>query len=93
MKRDRGARLNAGDLVYDCEHAPNAFINETDDGSGFVELFDPEPCATVVVAGANLCAWLPTVVDRQGRRPIRYINYHVRDRDDGIKPQSMSQRV
>jgi len=77
-------RLNAGDVLYNYQHEPHAFINETDSDFVFVEFFVPGPCETVWSPGANLCAWLPTGVDSDGRKPAREIGYHVHGQDGGI---------
>ena len=74
----------AGDLLYNYEHEPHAFVNETDEEFVFVEFFVPGPCETVWPPGANLCAWLPTGVDTEGREPSRNIGYHVHGQDDEI---------
>ncbi len=76
--------LEAGDLLYNYEHEPHAFINESDDDFVFVEFFVPGPCETVWSPGANVCAWLPTGVDSAGRAPSREIGYHVHGQDDGL---------
>lgn len=76
--------LEAGDLLYNFEHEPHAFINESDDDFVFVEFFVPGPCETVWSPGANVCAWLPTGVDSAGREPAREIGYHVHGEDDGL---------
>ena len=77
-------KLCAGDLLYNYEYEPHAFINESDKEFVFVEFFVPGPCETVWSPGANLCAWLPTGVDTEGRKPSRDIGYHVHGQDDGI---------
>jgi quercetin dioxygenase-like cupin family protein len=77
-------RLDEGDLLYNYQNEPHAFINETSDEFIFVEFFVPGPCETVWSPGANLCAWLPTGVDTEGRKPSRNIGYHVHGEDDGI---------
>lgn len=77
-------RLRAGDVLYNYQHEPHAFINETDSDFVFVEFFVPGPCETVWSPGANLCAWLPTGVDSDGNKPVRDIGYHVHGQDGGI---------
>lgn len=77
-------RLRAGDVLYNYQHEPHAFINETDSDFVFVEFFVPGPCETVWSPGANLCAWLPTGVDSDGNKPARDIGYHVHGQDGGI---------
>lgn len=77
-------RLRAGDVLYNYEHEPHSFINESDGDFVFVEFFVPGPCETVWSPGANLCAWLPTGVDSDGRKPAREIGYHVHGQDGGI---------
>jgi quercetin dioxygenase-like cupin family protein len=77
-------RLRAGDVLYNYEHEPHSFINESDGDFVFVEFFVPGPCETVWSPGANLCAWLPTGVDSDGRKPARQIGYHVHGQDGGI---------
>lgn len=84
MLDGEATRLSAGDLLYNYEHEPHAFINETDSEFVFVEFFVPGPCETVWSPGANLCAWLPTGVDTEGRKPVRDIAYHVHGQDSGI---------
>lgn len=84
MLDGKATKLNAGDLLYNYEHEPHAFINETDKEFVFVEFFVPGPCETVWSPGANLCAWLPTGVDTEGRKPSRDIGYHVHGQDNGI---------
>ncbi|MBO6782559.1 MAG: cupin domain-containing protein [Alphaproteobacteria bacterium] len=76
--------LEAGDLLYNYEHETHAFINESDADFTFVEFFVPGPCETVWSPGANVCAWLPTGVDSEGREPSREIGYHVHGQDDGL---------
>lgn len=76
--------LKAGDVLYNYEREIHAFINEGAEDFVFVEFFVPGPCETVWVPGANLCAWLPTGADNQGRKPIREIGYHVHGQDGGI---------
>ncbi len=80
----KAVRLNVGDLLYNYEHEPHSFINDTDDDFVFVEFFVPGPCDTIWSPGANLCAWLPTGEDTEGRKPSRDIGYHVHGQDDGI---------
>lgn len=77
-------RLRAGDVLYNYQHEPHSFINETDRDFVFVEFFVPGPCETVWSPGANLCAWLPTGVDSEGNKPVRDIGYHVHGQDGGI---------
>ena len=77
-------RLRAGDVLYNYQHEPHAFINETDSDFVFVEFFVPGPCETVWSPGAKLCAWLPTGVDSDGNKPARDIGYHVHGQDGGI---------
>ena len=77
-------RLRAGDVLYNYQHEPHAFINETDADFVFVEFFVPGPCETVWSPGANLCAWLPTGVDSDGNEPVRDIGYYVHGQDGGI---------
>ncbi|MGB0571439.1 MAG: cupin domain-containing protein [Alphaproteobacteria bacterium] len=77
-------RLRAGDVLYNYQNEPHAFINETDSDFVFVEFFVPGPCETVWSPGANLCAWLPTGVDSDGNKPVRDIGYHVHGQDGGI---------
>jgi len=84
MLDGEATRLKAGDLLYNYQHEPHAFINETDSEFVFVEFFVPGPCETVWSPGANLCAWLPTGVDSEGRKPVRDIAYHVHGQDSGI---------
>lgn len=79
-----GHVLEAGDLLYNYEHEPHAFINQSDDAFVFVEFFVPGPCETIWSPGANVCAWLPTGVDSAGRTPSREIGYHVHGQDDGL---------
>ena len=79
-----GHVLEAGDLLYNYEHEPHAFINQSDDDFVFVEFFIPGPCETIWSPGANVCAWLPTGVDSAGRPPSREIGYHVHGQDDGL---------
>ena len=61
-----------------------AFINESDAEAVFVEFFVPGPCETVWSPGANVCAWLPTGIDSEGRKPAREIAYHIHGQDDGL---------
>ena len=79
-----GHVLEAGDLLYNYEHEPHAFINQSDEEFVFVEFFVPGPCETIWSPGANVCAWLPTGVDSAGRKPAREIGYHVHGQDDGL---------
>ena len=79
-----GHVLEAGDLLYNYEHEPHAFINQSDEKFVFVEFFVPGPCETIWSPGANVCAWLPTGVDSAGRAPSREIGYHVHGQDDGL---------
>jgi quercetin dioxygenase-like cupin family protein len=79
-----GHVLEAGDLLYNYEHEPHAFINQSDDDFVFVEFFVPGPCETIWSQGASVCAWLPTGVDSAGRKPSREIGYHVHGQDDGL---------
>jgi oxalate decarboxylase/phosphoglucose isomerase-like protein (cupin superfamily) len=76
--------LKAGDVLYNYEREIHAFINEGEEDLVFVEFFVPGPCETIWVPGANLCAWMPTGVDTQGRKPVRNIAYHVHGQDGGI---------
>lgn len=77
-------RLEAGDVLYNFEHEPHAFINESDADFVFVEFFVPGPCKTIWSPGAEVCAWLPTGADVAGRPPAREIGYHVHGDDSGI---------
>lgn len=79
-----GHVLEAGDVLYNYEHEPHAFINHSDEDFVFVEFFVPGPCDTIWSPGANVCAWLPTGVDSAGRPPSREIGYHVHGQDDGL---------
>jgi quercetin dioxygenase-like cupin family protein len=79
-----GHVLEAGDLLYNYEHEPHAFINQSDEEFVFVEFFVPGSCETIWSPGANVCAWLPTGVDSAGRAPSREIGYHVHGQDDGL---------
>lgn len=79
-----GHVLEAGDVLYNYEHEPHAFINQSEDDFVFVEFFVPGPCETVWSPGANVCAWLPTGVDSAGREPAREIGYHVHGQDAGL---------
>ena len=76
--------LKAGDVIYHYEHEIHSSINESKEDFVFVEFFIPGPCKTVWVPGVNRCAWLPTGVDKQGRKPVREIDYHVHGQDGGI---------
>lgn len=76
--------LNAGDVLYNYENERHTFVNETNENFSFVEFFVPGPCKTVWSPGANVCAWLPTGKDVEGRPPVRDIAYHVHGKDDGI---------
>jgi len=79
-----GHVLEAGDVLYNYEHEPHAFINQSDTDFVFVEFFVPGPCKTIWSPGANVCAWLPTGVDSAGREPAREIGYHVHGQDEGL---------
>lgn len=79
-----GHVLEAGDVLYNYEHEPHAFINQSDEDFVFVEFFVPGPCETIWSPGANVCAWLPTGVESAGRAPSREIGYHVHGQDDGL---------
>ncbi len=79
-----GHVLEAGDVLYNYEHEPHAFINQSDEDFVFVEFFVPGPCEIIWSPGANVCAWLPTGVDSAGRQPAREIGYHVHGQDDGL---------
>ena len=76
--------LEAGDVLYNYEHELHTFINESDAEAVFVEFFVPGPCETVWSPGANVCAWLPTGIDSEGRKPAREIAYHIHGQDDGL---------
>ena len=76
--------LEAGDVLYNYEHELHTFINESDVEAVFVEFFAPGPCETVWSPGANVCAWLPTGIDSEGRKPAREIAYHIHGQDDGL---------
>ena len=76
--------LKAGDILYNYERELHTFINESNAEAKFVEFFVPGPCETVWSAGANVCAWLPTGIDSEGRKPARDIAYHVHGQDDGL---------
>ena len=71
-------------MLYNYENEIHAFINEGKEDFVFVEFFVPGSCETVWVPDAKLCAWLPTGADKQGRKPVREIAYHVHGKDDGI---------
>ena len=77
-------RLGTGDVLYNYEHERHAFVNESGADFVFVEFFVPGPCETVWSPGANVCAWLPTGVDSEGRDPARDIAYHVHGQDTGL---------
>jgi len=79
-----GHVLEAGDVLYNYEHEPHAFINQSEADFVFVEFFVPGPCETIWSPGANVCAWLPTGVDSAGREPAREIGYHIHGQDDGL---------
>ncbi len=76
--------LEVGDVLYNYEHELHTFINESDAEAVFVEFFVPGPCETVWSPGANVCAWLPTGIDSEGRKPAREIAYHIHGQDDGL---------
>ena len=76
--------LEAGDVLYNYEHELHTFINESDAEAVFVEFFVPGPCETVWSPGANVCAWLPTGIDSEGRKPTREIAYHIHGQDDDL---------
>ena len=76
--------LEPGDVLYNYEHELHTFINESDAEAVFVEFFVPGPCETVWSPGANVCAWLPTGIDSEGRKPAREIAYHIHGQDDGL---------
>lgn len=80
----KGVRLDVGDLLYNYEHEPHSFINDTNDDFVFIEFFVPGPCDTIWSPGANVCAWMPTGEDTEGREPSREIGYHVHGQDDEI---------
>ena len=80
----KAVRLGVGDLLYNYEYEPHSFINDTKDDFVFVEFFVPGPCDTIWSPGANLCAWVPTGEDTEGRKPSRDIGYHVHGQDGGI---------
>ena len=77
-------KLEAGDVLYNYENELHTFINESDADAVFVEFFVPGPCETVWSPGANVCAWLPTGIDSEGRKPVREIAYHIHGQDDGL---------
>jgi len=76
--------LRAGDVLYNYENEVHSFFNDHDDEFSFVEFFVPGGCRTVWAPGAEVCAWLPTGADIEGRPPARDIAYHVHGEDDGI---------
>ena len=76
--------LEAGDILYNYENELHTFINESNAEAKFVEFFVPGPCETVWSPGANVCAWLPTGIDSEGRKPVRDIAYHIHGQDDGL---------
>lgn len=77
-------KLRTGDLLYNYQNERHTFVNETRQNFSFVEFFVPGPCKTVWSPGANVCAWLPTGADIEGRPPVRDIGYHVHGQDSGI---------
>jgi quercetin dioxygenase-like cupin family protein len=76
--------LESGDVLYNYENEPHTFVNESDADFVFVEFFVPGPCKTVWSPGANVCAWLPTGIDSNGRKPVREIFYHIHGEDEGL---------
>ena len=78
--------LSKGDILYNYDHEPHYFFTDPDakENLVFVEFFIPGSCKTVWIEDANVCAWLPTGKDIQGKAPVRDIAYHVHGDDKGI---------
>lgn len=68
--------MRAGDVLYNYEHERHYFENTGDENFVFVEFFIPGDCKTVWVPGADVCAWVPTGKDIEGRAPVRDIKAH-----------------
>lgn len=72
-------QMRQGDVLYNYEFERHYFENMGAEDFVFVEFFVPGECKTVWVPGADVCAWVPTEKDIDGRAPIRKIAAHTSD--------------
>jgi len=68
--------MKKGDVLYNYEMERHYFENHGEEDFIFVEFFVPGECKTIWVPGADVCAWMPTGQDIEGRMPVRDIKAH-----------------
>ncbi len=73
---EKPQEMRQGDVLYNYEFERHYFENHGDEDFIFVEFFVPGECKTIWVPGADVCAWVPTGQDIEGRMPVREIKAH-----------------
>ena len=68
--------VRAGDVVYYHDRERHYLKADDDSELVFSEFFVPGEYATVWVNDAEICTWLPTGRDIEGRKPLREITAH-----------------
>lgn len=74
--------LSVGDVLYNLENEVHYFYNKQDSDFVFIEYFIPGESKTVWQPDANVCGWVPTGIDSQGRKPSRDLSYHIHGQGD-----------
>ena len=76
--------VEKGDVLYFFENEVHEFINNNAENFVFAEFFVPGSYKTIWAEDANVCTWLPTENDINGRKASRYIEKHVAGEGNNI---------
>ena len=76
--------VEKGDVLYFFENEVHEFINNNAENFVFAEFFVPGSYKTIWAEDANVCTWLPTENDINGRKASRYIQKHVAGEGNNI---------
>lgn len=68
--------VRKGDVIYYPDRERHYLEAATDEELVFAEFFAPAEFKTIWVNNSEICAWLPTGRDIQGRTPVREIKAH-----------------
>jgi hypothetical protein len=69
--------VEKGDILYFFENELHSFINKEPEEFVFAEFFVPGSYNTIWQKDTNICTWLPTGKDINGKKASRHIEKHV----------------
>ncbi|MDA9815630.1 cupin domain-containing protein [Alphaproteobacteria bacterium] len=69
--------VEKGDILYFFENEVHAFENKNSEHFVFAEFFVPGSYKTIWAKNTNICTWIPTGNDVNGRKASRHLEKHV----------------